>query len=243
MAAVDYVVVGGGYAGLMCGKKLIEEGFETLIFEMKEVGGELSFLSKLSDFNSAYEKYIEEIEELKKEVAVEKGTVIKSKPVIVSSENGLKRFEAKKILLCTGATDIVPAKLNVIGKRVAGIYTLETALRLLSENMKIGSKVLLAGKEGEESKILELAESQLYRLGYEVEFCGLDEDINVIGKERVEGVEIAGRTYKCDTLIVFGGRESFNPLKLRGMPVGNVSACTYDYSKVEEDVKNFISKL
>ncbi|RLI73146.1 hypothetical protein DRP04_16130 [Archaeoglobales archaeon] len=239
MAAVDYVVIGGGYAGLVCGKKLIDEGFDTLIFEMRRVGGELSVFSRLSDFRTKYEKFIEEVEELKKEVPVEKGTVIKSKPVIVNSENGLKRFEAKKIILCTGATDVTPAKLNVIGKRVAGIYTLETALRLLSENMKIGSKVLLAGND----KILELAESQLYRLGYEVEFSKLEGDINVIGKTRVEGVEISGVEYTCDTLVVFGGREPFNPLKLKGIPVGNINTCTYDYSKVEENVKDFVSKL
>ncbi len=244
MAAVDYIVVGGGYAGLMCGKKLIEKGFETLIFEMREIGGELATLSKLSDFSSAYEKYIEEMNELRQEVSVEKGTVIKSKPVIVSSENGLRRFEAKKIVLCTGATDVAPARLNVIGKRVAGVYTLETALKLLAEDMRIGNKVLLAGKEdAEDSRVLELAESQMYRMGYEVEFCLLEDDVNVLGKERIEGVEIGGRVYSCDAFVVYGGREAFNPLKLRGTPVGNVTACTYDYSKVEDDVKNFISKL
>ncbi len=240
MVTVDYVVVGAGYAGLMCGKKLIEEGFKTLVFDMRESGGELAVFSKLSDFRASYEKYIEEIEELKKEVPVERGTVIKSKPVIVNSGSGLKRFEAKKVILCTGATDIAPARLNILGKRVAGIYTLENALRLLSENMRIGNKILLAGKD---DKVVELTEAQLYRLGYDVELSRLEGDVNVIGKERVEGVEISGETYKCDALIVFGGREPFNPLKLRGTPVGNVVTCTYDYSKVEENVKNFVSKL
>jgi NADPH-dependent 2,4-dienoyl-CoA reductase/sulfur reductase-like enzyme len=236
---VDYVVVGGGYAGLMCGKKLIDEGYKTLIFEMREIGGELSIFSKLSDFKEKYEKFIEEVKELRKEVPVEIGTVIKSKPVIVNSESGLKRLEARKIVLCTGAADIAPAKLNILGKRLAGIYTLENALKLLADNMKIGNKVLLAGND----KILELAESQLYRAGCEVEFSELEGDINVMGKSRVEGVEINGREYKCDTLVVYGGREPFNPLKLKGQPVGNISACTYDYEIVKKNVENFISSF
>lgn len=240
MVAVDYVVIGAGYAGLKCAEILMDKGFKTMVFDMRESGGEISVFSKLSDFSSSYEKYIEEVEELKKDIPVDIGTVIKSKPVIVNSGNGLKRFEARRILLCTGATDIAPAKLNVLGKRVAGIYTLETALRLISENTRIGNKVLIAAKE---DKIVELAESQFYRLGYEVELSELEGDINVIGKERVEGVEIGGESYQCDALVIYGGRNPFNPLKLRGTPVGNVVACTYDYSKVEENVKNFLSKI
>ncbi len=236
---VDYVVVGGGYAGLMCGKSLIEKGFNVLIFEMREIGGELSVFSKLGDFREKYECYIEEVEELKKEVPVEKGTVIKSKPVIVSSENGLKRLEAKRIVLCTGASDTIPSELNIVSRRMTGIYTLDNALRLIAEKEKIGSKVLLTGRE----KILKLAELQFCSLGYDTELIELEGDIRVYGKKRVEGVEIAGREYKCDTLVICNGREPFNPLKLKGLPVGNVSVCTYDYSKVEENVKNFISKL
>ncbi|WP_202319809.1 FAD-dependent oxidoreductase [Archaeoglobus neptunius] len=240
MVAVDYVVVGAGYAGLKCAELLMDRGFKTLIFDMREAGGEISVFSRLSDFSSKYEKYIEEIRELRRDIPVDVGTVIKSKPVIVNSGNGLKRFEAKRVLLCTGATDIAPAKLNVLGKRVAGIYTLETALRLVSRDNKIGNKILIAAKE---DKIVELAESQFYRMGYEVELSSLGDSINVIGRERVEGVEIEGETFKCDTLVVYGGRSPFNPLKLRGTPVGNVVTCTYDYSKVEENVKNFIAKF
>lgn len=240
MVAVDYVVIGAGYAGLKCTEMLMNKGFKTLIFDMRESGGEMNIFSKLSDFNSKYEKYIEEVNELRKEIPVEIGTVIKSKPVIVNSGNGLKRFEAKRVLLCTGAVDIAPANLNVLGKRVAGVYTLETALRLISEKNKIGSKVLIAAKD---DKVIELAESQFYRLGYEVELSSLEDDITVIGKDRVEGVKIGEEIYNCDTLVVYGGRNPFNPLKLRGTPVGNVVTCTYDYSKVEENVKNFISKI
>lgn len=240
MVSVDYVVVGAGYSGLMCGKKLIEKGFNTLVFEMREVGGELSTFAKLSDFRAKYEKYIEKVEQLSQEVPVEKGTVIKSKPVIVSSETGLKRLESKKVIICTGATDVAPARLNVLGKKIGGIYTLENALRLMAGNTRLGKKILFVTKE---DKIVSVAEEQFYRLDYEVELVKLEGDINIIGKDHVEAVEVGGEKYSCDALVIYGGREPFNPLKLRGTPVGNVISCTYDYSKVEENVKNFVSKL
>ncbi len=90
---------------------------------------------------------------------------------------------------------------------------------------------------------MELAESQFNDLGYDVERSELSNDIQVVGKDRVEGVEISGVMYSCDTLIVYGGRVPFNPLKLRGTPVGNVVTCTYDYSRVAENVKNFVAKI
>ncbi|MCS7144375.1 MAG: NAD(P)/FAD-dependent oxidoreductase [Archaeoglobaceae archaeon] len=240
MVSVDYVVIGAGYAGLHCAKRLIEKGFEILIFDMRCVGGELEVFSKLSIFAEEYSKFIEEVQELKKEISVDSGTVIKSKPVIVNSKNGLKRFEARRAILCSGASDTVPVRLNVLRKKMLGIYTLDQSLRILAENKKIGDKILIAGKR---EAIVELTEKQLEELGYEYEFAEAGEDVQVIGTEKVEGVRVNGVEYKCDTLIFFSGREPFNPLKLKGTPVGNVAVCSYDYSKVEENVRNFLAKL
>ncbi|MBO8180224.1 MAG: NAD(P)/FAD-dependent oxidoreductase [Archaeoglobus sp.] len=240
MASIDYVVIGAGYAGLMCAEALMDKGFRALVFDMRSSGGEIVVFSKLEEFRSKYEKYIEKVEEIKEDIPVDVGTVIKSKPVIINSGNGLKRYEARRVILATGAADAAPVKLNVLSKKVKGIYTLDNALREISENHKIGEKVLLAAKD---DVVVKLAESQLSELGYEVEIGELTGDIQVTGKERVEGVEISGVRYNCDTLIVYGGRNPFNPLKLRGTPVGNVVTCTYDYSKVEENVKNFIAKI
>uniref|UniRef100_A0A7C3RAQ9 NAD(P)/FAD-dependent oxidoreductase n=1 Tax=Archaeoglobus fulgidus TaxID=2234 RepID=A0A7C3RAQ9_ARCFL len=240
MVTVDYVVIGAGYAGLMCAEALMKRGFRTLVFDMRSSGGEIAVFSKLEEFRSKYEKYIEKVEEIKEEIPVDIGTVIKSKPVIVNSGNGLKRYEARRVILATGAADSAPVKLNVLSKKVRGIYTLDSALREISENNRIGEKVLLAAKD---DAVVKLAESQLSRLDYDVEISELTGNVEVIGKERVEGVEISGVRYSCDTLVVYGGRNSFNPLKLRGTPVGNIVTCTYDYSKVEENVKNFIAKI
>ncbi len=202
MVTLDYVVIGAGYAGLMCAEALMDKGFKTLVFDMRESGGEIVVFSKLEEFRSKYEKYIERIEEIRKDIPVDIGTVIKSKPVIINSGNGLKRYEARRVILATGATDTAPVKLNVLSKKIEGIYTLENALRAVSENNKIGEKVLIAAKD---DVIVKLAESQLSELGYDVEISELTNDIQVIGKERVEGVEISGVRYTCDTLVVYGG--------------------------------------
>lgn len=240
MVSVDYVVIGAGYAGLHCAKRLLEKGFEILVFDMRCVGGELEVFSRLSSFADRYSKFIEEVRELKKEINVDSGTVIKSKPVIVNSKNGLKRFEARRAVLCSGAADKVPVKLNVLRKKMLGIYTLDQSLRILAENKKLGEKILIAGKR---EPIVELTEKQLEEMGYEYEFAEAGEDIQVMGTDSVDGVKVDGVEYKCDTLIFFNGREPFNPLKLKGTPVGNVAVCSYDYSKVEENVMNFLAKI
>lgn len=240
MVSVDYVVIGAGYAGLNCAKRLIEKGFEIIIFDMRCIGGELEVFSKLSVFSERYQKYIEEVKELEKEVNVELGTVIKSKPVIVSSKNGLKRFDARRAILCSGAADNLPVKLNILRKKMTGIYTLDQSLRILSENKKLGEKILIVGKR---DPILELVEKQFEEMEYEFEFLEAFEELEVMGKEKLEAVKVGDTEHRCDALIYFNGREPFNPLKLKGTPVGNIAVCSYDYSKVEENVRNYLAKL
>jgi len=240
MVSVDYVVIGAGYAGLHCAKRLSEKGFEILVFDMRCAGGELEVFSRLENFAEKYSKYIEEVNELKKEVKVDLGTVIKSKPVIVNSKNGLKRFEARRAILCSGASDKAPVWLNVLRKKMSGIYTLDQALRMLAENKRLGEKILITGRR---EPVVELAERQLEEMNYDFEFVEATENVQILGSEKVESVRVNGLEHKCDAVIFFNGREPFNPLKLKGTPVGNVAVCSYEYSKVEENVKNFIAKF
>ncbi|MEM0265712.1 MAG: FAD-dependent oxidoreductase [Archaeoglobaceae archaeon] len=240
MPSVDYVVIGAGFAGLHCARKLIDKGFNILVFDMREAGGELAVFSKLSGFAKEYEKYIKKMLELKEAIPIEFGTVIKSKPVIVSSKNGLRRFEARRALLCTGATDSLPIKLNVLGKKISGIYTLDHALRAVAENKRIGEKILFVCKR---EPVVNLAVKQFAELNYTIELVEVGENIEVRGEKRVEEVEVNGVKYRCDAIVFYNGREPFNPLKLKGTPVGNIAVCSYDYSKVEEHVKNFLAKF
>lgn len=235
---VEYTVVGAGYSGLMCYKSLIDKGYDAMIFEMKDVGGELSIFSKLSEFKQHYEPFINEMLELKEEIEVEFGTVVKTKPVIVTANESVKRLDSKNILLCTGAADKNPVKSMIIKNKIKGVYTLDNALKSIASGLKIGEKVLMIGND----EIVKIAENQFNELEYDVEVTSHD-DFQIKGKSRVEGVEIGGDEYKCDTLIICVGRETFNPLKLKGTPVGNAKVCTYDYRDVKEDVKKFISSL
>uniref|UniRef100_A0A7J2TH37 FAD-binding protein n=1 Tax=Archaeoglobus fulgidus TaxID=2234 RepID=A0A7J2TH37_ARCFL len=240
MITADYVIIGAGYAGLHCAEKLMEKGLKTLIFDMREAGGEMAVFSKLGVFAEKYDKYIKKIEEIKKSIPVEIGTVIKSKPVIVNTKNGLKRFEARRALLCTGASDSLPMKLNILSKKISGIYSLDQALRIISEGKRIGNKILFVCKK---EPVIEIAKELFLENDYSLEIVDVSEKIEVIGDKKVEEVEVEGVKYKCDALVFYNGREPFNPLKLKGTPVGNIVVCSYDYSKVEEHVKNFLSKF
>lgn len=240
MPSVDYAVIGAGFAGLHCARKLIDKGFNVLVFDMRESGGELAVFAKLDEFAKEYEEYIKKINDLKETIPVEHGTVIKSKPVIVSSKNGLRRFEARRVLLCTGAADVLPIKLNVLGKKISGIYTLDQAVRAISERRRIGEKILFVCRK---EPIVDLVIKQFAELNYVVEVTAISENVDVGGEKKVEEVEVNGVKYMCDALVFYNGREPFNPLKLKGTPVGNVVVCSYDYSKVEEHVRNFLSKF
>ncbi|MCS7119228.1 MAG: NAD(P)-binding protein [Archaeoglobaceae archaeon] len=240
MISVDYVIIGAGYAGLHCARRLIDKGFNVLVFDMREVGGELAVFSRLDNFAEKYKIFIKKIEDLKDTIPVDIGTVIKSKPVIVSSKNGLKRFEARRALLCTGAADVLPIKLNVLSKKILGIYSLDQALRIIADKKRIGEKILFVCKR---EPIVELSEKQFSEMGYQLEIVDMGEKIEVFGENRVEGVEVNGTKYRCDTLVFYERREPFNPLKLKGTPVGNIAVCSYDYFKVDEHVKTFLSKF
>ena len=235
---VEYTVVGAGYSGLMCYKSLIDRGFDAVLFEMKEGGGELSVFSKLPEFRQYYEPFINEMLELKEEAKIEYGTVVKTKPVIVTSNNSVKRLDSKNVLLCTGASDKNPIKSVVIKNKIKGVYTLDNALKSLATGLKIGKKVLMIG----EGEVVKIAETQFNELEYDVEVTPHD-NFQIKGKNRVEGVEIGGDEYKCDTLVIYVGRETFNPLKLKGTPVGNANVCTYDYNDIKNDVIKFVSSL
>lgn len=133
---------------------------------------------------------------------------------------------------------MTPAASEVYGKRVAGIFTLETAIRLLAMGKRIGNKVLILVRR--EEGIFKALEEHLISKNYEVELLKSKSPAEVYGGKRVERVEIDGESIVCDTLIVYGGRMPFNPKNLKGELAGNVVECTYDYEKVEKNVQRIM---
>lgn len=230
------VVVGAGYAGLSLAERLREKGFEAKVYDMRGKGGELADFAKIEEFREYYSKYIEKVEE--SDVEVIKGCVLSTNPFKVISPSGLEVGSEVRFFICTGAVDLTPAASGIYGKRVAGIYTLETAIRLIAMGKRIGKRILVVARR--EEGILKPLENHLAARGFDVEILITDDPAEVYGRMRVERVEIGGRSIPCDSLIVYGGRMPFNPKNLKGEFVGNVVECTYDYKKVDRNVQRIM---
>lgn len=225
------VIVGAGYSGLLCAKKLTDAGLKLRIFDFREPGGELLTFSKISELREHYREFIDEMNSAMSEITVEKGCVVSTNPIKVLTSKGVQIINDSAII-ATGAVDCSPW---TYGKRPAGIFSPETAIKLISDGYKIGSKILLAG----EDKILDLLEKVLCR-HYDVERTKSTE-IYVEGDKRVESVKAGGEKFKCDTLILFRGRKIFNPKNLEGEVVGNAMVRSYDYSLIKKSVGDFVN--
>ncbi|AAB89927.1 MULTISPECIES: FAD/NAD(P)-binding oxidoreductase [Archaeoglobus] len=230
------VVVGGGYAGILMAERLREKGVVAKVYDMRGKGGELAEFARIEELRDYYGKFIEVIEE--SDVEVTKGCVVSTYPLKVISPRGVETGKAEGYFICTGAVDLTPAASEVYGKRVAGIFTLETAIRLLAMGKRIGNKVLILVRR--EEGIFKALEEHLISKNYEVELLKSKSPAEVYGGKRVERVEIDGESIVCDTLIVYGGRMPFNPKNLKGELAGNVVECTYDYEKVEKNVQRIM---
>ncbi|MCX8172158.1 MAG: hypothetical protein N3D09_00900 [Archaeoglobaceae archaeon] len=225
------VIVGAGYSGILCAEKLISIGYNVRIFDFKKPGGELAIFEKISELKENYSRFIEEMRAAIDGVKVEKGCVISTNPIKVLKPGGVEIINDRAII-ATGAVDRNPW---VFGKRPAGIFSPETAIKLISDGYKIGKKFLLAG----EDKILDLLDSVLSK-NFEVERIK-STDVFVCGEKRVEKVYSEGVEFKCDTLILFRGRKTFNPRNLSGEFVGNAVVCGYDYFLIKKSVEELIN--
>jgi hypothetical protein len=225
------VIVGAGYSGLLCAKKLKDRGVNAKVFDFREPGGELLVFARIPEFREHYGKFIDEMNSALSEIEVEKGCVVSTNPIKVLTPKGIEIINDSAII-ATGAVDCNPW---TYGKRPPGVFSLENAIKLIAYGYCIGRKILLAG----EDKILDLLETVLGR-NCEVERTKATE-VYVEGERRVESVEAGGEKFKCDTLILFRGRKSFNPKNLQGDFVGNAVVKGYDYSLVKKSVEDFIN--
>jgi|Deesub1362A_J573_1020465.scaffolds.fasta_scaffold00099_58 NADPH-dependent 2,4-dienoyl-CoA reductase/sulfur reductase-like enzyme len=234
MSDTDFLIAGGGYSGVLTAKLLRDNGINATVFDSKCEGGELGVFKKLPDLREYYAEYIEEYDELTKEITIHKGTVLGDVLVMVGR---VKKYHSE-LLICTGCFDNQPFNCNILGSRPAGIFSLQTALKLISMGFTIGKKVLVVGDD----PVLEIVERLMYRRGYEI-LLMRGKEVFVEGRERVEKVRVDGEYFNCDTLIYFCGRSEFNPFDLNGIKLGNINAKTYDYRKVRKDTVRGIKDL
>ena len=159
----------------------------------------------------------------------------------VSAENGLMHIESKAVVLAMGCRERTRGALNIPGTRPAGVYTAGCAQRLVNmEGLMPGKRVVILGSGDiglimarrmtwEGAKVELVAELMPYSSGLNrnIVQCLVDNGIplkfnhtvvNILGRERVEGVVIAEvdpatrkpipgteETYPCDTLLLSVG--------------------------------------
>ena len=159
---------------------------------------------------------------------------------IVGKETGIRTLSADAVILAMGCRERPRGALSIPGFRPAGVYTAGTAQRLMNiEGFQIGKRVVILGSGDiglimarrltlEGAKVLTVAELMPYSGGLKrnIVQCLNDYDIplqlshtvvDILGKERVEGVTIAEVdasrkpipgtevTYDCDTLLLSCG--------------------------------------
>ena len=176
----------------------------------------------------------------------------------MNSTDGMFTVEAKAVVLAMGCRERSRGALNIPGYRPAGIFSAGTAQRLVNiEGYMPGRRVVILGSGDiglimarrmtlEGAKVLAVAELMPYSGGLKrnIVQCLNDFDIplylshtvvDIQGKERVEGITIAGPDrkpipgteihYDCDTLLLSCGLLPENELsKTAGVDLGPITS-------------------
>jgi NADPH-dependent 2,4-dienoyl-CoA reductase/sulfur reductase-like enzyme len=157
--SVDVVVVGGGAAGMAAAKAAAEAGAKTLLLEREErLGGVLDqcihpgfglhrYREELTGPEFAF-RLLSELERAGAEIQ-SGATVLSVRPspeLLVASEKGLIRVEAKALVWAAGARERPFGPLLIPGARPAGIFTAGLAQKLVNiHGLLPGKKALILG--------------------------------------------------------------------------------------------------
>jgi len=178
MEHIDYLVVGGGAAGMAAALQAAGKGAKVLLAERaKHLGGILNQCIH-QGFGLGYfgqdmtgpeyaQAFIRKLEETSVDVRL--GTAVlelrENKTALMISPLGAEEVEFEKCILCTGARERTIGSLNVGGTRPAGIFTAGTAQKLINlGHYDIGSRVVILGS----GDIGQIVARRLRLLGKEV---------------------------------------------------------------------------
>ena len=160
METRDVVIVGGGPAGLAAAVELYKKGIRNVLIVEREktMGGILRQcihdgfgLTRFGETLSGPEyaqKFIDEVMELKIPCVTDT-TVLSVSPdkiVTLASSNGLKKIQAKAVILTMGCRERTRGALGIPGERPTGVFTAGVAQAYINlYNRMVGKEVVILG--------------------------------------------------------------------------------------------------
>ena len=228
METRDVVIVGGGPAGLAAAVELYKKGIRNVLIVEREktMGGILRQcihdgfgLTRFGETLSGPEyaqKFIDEVMELKIPYVTDT-TVLSVSPdkvVTLASSNGLKKIQAKAVILTMGCRERTRGALGIPGERPTGVFTAGVAQAYINlYNRMVGKEVVILGSgdiglimarrltlEGAHVKLVAELMPKSGGLQRNIVQCLEDFDIplklrhtvtEIHGKERLTGVTLA----------------------------------------------------
>lgn len=222
----DVIVVGGGPGGLAAATAAKKSGCgRVLVIERERKAG--GILNQCIHSGFGLVRYNEELTGPEYaaraiEEAIWAGvevwtntqvTEIKGKNITVISASGIRKLNAKSIILATGCRERTRGAISIPGSRPAGIFTAGVAQNLVNiRNIMVGKKIVIYGSgdiglimarrltcEGAKVECVVEIMKEPSGLSRNIVQCLYDFDIplycntaitNIIGKNRVEAVEI-----------------------------------------------------
>ena len=160
METRDVVIVGGGPAGLAAAVELYKKGIRNVLIVEREktMGGILRQcihdgfgLTRFGETLSGPEyaqKFIDEVMELKIPYVTDT-TVLSVSPdkvVTLASSNGLKKIQAKAVILTMGCRERTRGALGIPGERPTGVFTAGVSQAYINlYNRMVGKEVVILG--------------------------------------------------------------------------------------------------